>query len=141
MEKQVKQTWHFNQAPQVVWEYLTNPELMGQWLMKCNFVPEVGHKFQFINNDKIDAYCQVLEIIPHKLLSYSWKKGKSENEIRLDSVVTWTLIDKGGKTDLLLQHGDFELLKDFDDHSNGWNYLLGHLVERLNASSDANSNV
>ena len=141
MEKQVKQTWHFNKSPKVVWEYLTNPELMGEWLMKCNFVPEVGHKFQFINNDKIDAYCQVLEIIPDKKLSYSWKKGKSENEIRLDSVVTWTLNEKNGGTELLLQHGDFELLKDFDDHNNGWNYLLGHLVERINSLSDATANV
>lgn len=37
MEKEIKKTWHFNQAPQDVWEYLTKPELIEQWLMKIIF--------------------------------------------------------------------------------------------------------
>src|SRR5271155_3782506 len=104
MQKDILQTWFFKQPPGEVWEYLTKPELIEQWLMKCDFKPVTGHKFQFINKSKIDAYCQVLEIIPHKLLSYSWRKGKSENEITVDSVVTWTLADKNGGTELQLQH-------------------------------------
>jgi uncharacterized protein YndB with AHSA1/START domain len=30
-----------------VWDYLTIPELMVQWLMPNDFKPVVGHEFQF----------------------------------------------------------------------------------------------
>ena len=29
MQKEIKHTWHFNQSPQEVWEYLTKPELLN----------------------------------------------------------------------------------------------------------------
>src|SRR4030095_11409646 len=96
-EKDILQTWFFQQPPSEVWEYLTKPELIEQWLTKNDFKPVVGHKFQFISSAKDcsnkpnNAYCQVLEIIPPKLLSYSWRKGINEKEFTVDSVVTWKL--------------------------------------------------
>ena len=92
--------------------------------MKCDFKPVAGHKFQFINKAKIDAYCQVLEVVPHKLLSYSWRKGKSENEITVDSVVTWKLTPKNGGTELQLHHTGFTLLEDTMAHAKGWNFCM-----------------
>ena len=47
MQKEIKQTWHFEQSPQEVWEYLTKPELIEQWLMKTDFQPILGFKFRF----------------------------------------------------------------------------------------------
>jgi uncharacterized protein YndB with AHSA1/START domain len=140
MQKDVLQTWFFNQPSVEVWKYLTEPELIGHWLMKNDFKPLVGHKFQFINNSKIDAYCQVLEIVPHKRLSYSWRKGPTEKEITVDSVVTWTLTDKDGGTELLLQHNGFTLLDDSIKHDKGWNYCLSRMAALLNPSSDATTN-
>jgi uncharacterized protein YndB with AHSA1/START domain len=140
MQKEVLQTWFFQKPPSEVWQYLTKPELMEQWLMNCDFKPVVGRKFQFINKTKIDAYCQVLEIIPLKLLSYSWRKGKSEKEITVDSVVTWTLSDKNGGTELQLQHTGFTLVEDFDAHNKGWNYCLNRMTELINSSSNATTN-
>ena len=32
MKKEIQQTWHFKQSPQEVWEYLTEPELIEQWM-------------------------------------------------------------------------------------------------------------
>ena len=49
MQKEIKQSRHFNQSPQEVWEYLTKPELIEQWLGKTDFQPVVGHKFRFIS--------------------------------------------------------------------------------------------
>ena len=140
MKKDIKQTWNFNQSTKEVWGYLTKPELIEQWLMKCDFKPVVGHKFKFINNSKIDAYCEVLEIVPHKLLSYSWRKGKSEEEIRVDSVVTWTLIEKKGGTELHLHHTGFTLLEDTMAHSKGWDYCINRMIAHINSSPDANTN-
>src|SRR5690349_18105666 len=110
MQKEIKQTWYFNQPPHEVWDYLTKPELIEQWLAKTDFKPVAGHTFRFANSCETDdnkphyTYCQVLEIMPHKLLSYSWRKGTNENEITVDSVVTWRLIAKNGGTELQLEH-------------------------------------
>src|SRR4051812_26291298 len=110
MKKDIKQTWYFNQPPKEVWEYLTKAELIEQWLAKTDFKPIVGREFQFTNgcktsDDKQDyTFCTVLEISPYKLLSYSWRKGIDKKDITVDSVVKWTLTDKDGGTELLLQH-------------------------------------
>jgi len=134
----VQKTWHFSQSPQEVWDYLTKPELLEQWLMKSDFQPITGCKFQFINGGKIDAYCQVLEVIPNKLLSYSWRKGASEKEITVDSVVTWTLAGKDGGTELHLQHNGFALLDEAMKHSNGWDFCINRMIGLINAA-DANT--
>jgi uncharacterized protein YndB with AHSA1/START domain len=145
MKKDILQTWFFQQPPSEVWEYLTKPELIEQWLTKNDFKPVVGHKFQFISSSKDgsnkpnNAYCQVLEIIPPKLLSYSWRKGINEKEFTVDSVVTWTLSDKNGGTELQLQHNGFTLLEDSTAHSNGWNFCLNKMTELINSSSNANA--
>lgn len=34
MQEEIRQTWFFKQSPGEVWEYLTKPELIEQWLMK-----------------------------------------------------------------------------------------------------------
>ena len=146
MQKEIKQTWHFHQSPQEVWEYLTKPELIEQWLSKTNFKPVVGQKFQFTNSCETDdnkphyTYCEVLEIVPYKLLSYSWRKGTDEKEITVDSVVTWTLINKKEGTELHLQHNGFTLIKDTIAHSEGWNACLNKITELINSSSNANTN-
>jgi len=139
MQNDILQTWFFQQPQSEVWEYLTNPELIEQWLMKCDFKPVTGHKFQFINGPKIDAYCQVLEVVPTKLLSYSWRKGKSEKEFTVDSVVTWTLTAKNGGTELQLQHNGFVLLEDTIAHTKGWNFCVNRMTELINSSTHADS--
>ena len=134
MEKEVLQSWYFQQPPGEVWQYLTQPELMAQWLMTSDFKPVLGHKFQFAHNAKVDAYCQVLEIIPQKRLSYSWRKGSSEQEIKVDSVVTWTLNRKNEGTELQLEHTGFVLVEDALAHRKGWDYCLNRMIERINSS-------
>jgi uncharacterized protein YndB with AHSA1/START domain len=146
MQKDIHQTWFFQQHPSEVWEYLTKPELIEQWLTKNDFQPVVGHKFQFISSPTADgdqpnhAYCQVLEIIPLNRLSYSWRKGPKEEEITVDSVVTWTLTGKDGGTELQLQHAGFLLLEDSVAHDNGWNYCLNRMTELINSPSHADAN-
>jgi uncharacterized protein YndB with AHSA1/START domain len=145
MQNAIKQTWHFNQLPAEVWEYLTKPELIEQWLSKTDFKPVVGHQFRFTDSCETDdgkphyTYCQVLEIMPHRLLSYSWRKGTTEKEIRVDSVVTWTLTGKNGGTELQLQHNGFTLLEDVLAHSEGWNACLNKITELINSASNANA--
>lgn len=145
MQKDIKQAWFFHQPPGEVWEYLTKPELIEQWLAKTDFKPVVGQKFYFKNNCDPDngktyyTYCRVLEIIPYQLLSYSWQKGTAENEITIDSVVTWTLAIKNGGTELKLVHHGFTLLEDILAHTHGWNECLDKIIQLIN-SPHANIN-
>ena len=148
MQKEVKQTWHFKQPLQEVWEYLTKAELIEQWLMKNDFRPIVGHKFQFRHapsssiseNEKIH-YCEVLEIVPLQKLSYSWKVGKGNSEITIDSIVLWTLSEKDGGTALNLLHNGFTLLEDVIAHNKGWTTLRSRFVELLNAIKNDDTSI
>ena len=129
MPKEIKQTRFLKHSPQEVWECLTKPELLAQWLMKTDFQPRVGHKFSVINKEGKITECEVLQIIPNKLLAYSWQVKKTSGEITMDSKVIWTLAEKKGGTELELHHNGFMMQVDFDSHSAGWENCLRKLEE------------
>jgi len=142
MTKSINHQFFFPHPPEMVWEYLTNAELMAQWLMKNDFQPIVGHDFQFRTNPipSLDfdgiVYCTVLEIIPFKKLSYSWKSGPGDGKITIDTVVVWELQPKEKGTDLLLEHSGFsetENLNMYAGLTDGWLKNIYKIAERLNA--------
>ena len=71
--------------------------------------------------------CKVLEVIPNKKLSYSWRYKDYEG----NSVVTFELFDEGDKTRLKLTHAGLETFpqnnKDFarESFAQGWTYIIG----------------
>jgi uncharacterized protein YndB with AHSA1/START domain len=132
MKQEIAHTYFFRQSPGEVWEYLTRSELIEQWLMKTDFQPVVGHQFRFACNNITD--CEVLEVIPNKLLSYSWKVKNENEETTVDSKVTWTLSEVEGGTKLHLQHGGFTLLEDTLSHNSGWITCLKLFEELLKAN-------
>jgi uncharacterized protein YndB with AHSA1/START domain len=139
MQKEIKQTWFFKQSPQEVWEYLTKPELIEQWLMKTDFQPIVGHKFRFTFIAKPESkyegavHCEVLEIKPFTKLSYSWNGGTQDKSRNFNSTVVWTLVPKDNGTELQLQHDGFTMLEDILNHTNGWNSCLKKFEEHINS--------
>jgi uncharacterized protein YndB with AHSA1/START domain len=117
---QIKHQFSFSQPPEKVWDYLTDPELLAQWLMPNNFKLVVGHQFQFKAKPKLnlrfngDIYCEVREIVLYEKLVYSWKGGMSKENPSLDSIVTWTLVrSENGGTILNLEHKGFKGLKNY----------------------------
>lgn len=131
MREEIKITWHFNQPPQKVWEYLTKPELLEQWLGKTDFQPIAGHKFRFVSPYGNDSFCEVLEVIPYTRLSYSWQKNSLKEKKPFNSKVVWTLISKENGTALQLVHGGFIALEDFAGHEKGWNTCLKQFEELI----------
>ena len=137
MRKEIKQTWHFNQSPEEVWEYLTKPELIEQWLMKNDFQPIVGHKFRFTftakPNSKYEGVvdCKVLEVKPFTKLSYSWNGSTRDKSRNYNSIVVWTLVPKDNGTELQLQHNGFVVLEDILAHTEGWKSCLKKMEESL----------
>jgi uncharacterized protein YndB with AHSA1/START domain len=129
----------FQQSPIEVWEYLTRPELIEQWLMKTDFQPIAGHKFRFTFMPKPDSkyegvvHCEVLEVKPFTKLSYSWNGRTQDKSRNFNSTVVWTLVPKSNGTELQLQHNGLELLDDILTHANGWNSCLKRFVEHINS--------
>jgi len=132
VQKEIKQTRHFTQSPQEVWEYLTKPELLEQWLGKTDFQPIAGYKFRFMSPYGNDSYCEVLEVKPFTRLSYSWQKNSAKDNKPLHSKVEWTLVPEENGTELQLVHSGFTASEDYIAHSNGWDTclkLFGELVK------------
>ncbi|MGC4021054.1 MAG: SRPBCC domain-containing protein [Cyclobacteriaceae bacterium] len=140
MQKEIKQTWFFKQSPSEVWEYLTKPELIEQWLMKSDFKPVAGHKFRFTFVSKPEGkydnvvHCEVLEVKPFTKLSYSWNGATQDKSRNYNSIVVWTLAQKDNGTELLLQHNGFTELEDILTHSNGWNSCLKKFEILINST-------
>lgn len=149
MERSIKHTFFYPHPPERVWEYLTKPELMELWLMKNDFQPIIGLDFQFrtgpipsLNFDGI-FYCKVLEIVPHKKLSYSWKSGPGDGKITLESIVVWKLqpTDKG--TELHLEHSGFAKEDNLDFYNglmHGWLEKFQKIAGLLNTAQHGTIN-
>jgi uncharacterized protein YndB with AHSA1/START domain len=149
MAKIIRHQFFFPHPPETVWEYLTKPELMEQWLMKNDFQPIIGLDFQFKTNPipglDFDGifYCKVLEVVRFKKLSYSWKSGPGNGEINLDSVVIWKLEPKDKGTELFLEHSGFakkENLNFYNGLLHGWLEKLNKIDELLNAAQHGHTN-
>jgi len=149
MTKSINHQFFFPHPPATVWEYLTKPELMELWLMKNDFQPIIGLDFQFrtgpIPSLDFDGifYCKVLELVPFKKLSYSWKSGPGEGEITLDSVVVWKLQPKDNGTELFLEHSGFakkENLNFYNGLMHGWLEKFDKIAKLLNAAQHGNTN-
>jgi uncharacterized protein YndB with AHSA1/START domain len=148
MTKNIYHKYFFPHEPAVVWDYLTKAELMSEWLMQNDFLPIVGYDFQFrsrpvphLNFDGI-IYCKVLEIVPYKRLSYSWKSGPGNGQITLDSIAVWTLQLKDNGTELVLEHtgfkeADFMLYSAMSD---GWLEHIQKIAAHINNATHGTTN-
>jgi uncharacterized protein YndB with AHSA1/START domain len=144
MAKIIQHQLFYPNPPQDVWDYLTDPELMVQWLMPSDFLPILGHEFQFKTkaNPDIDFdgifFCKVLEITPLKTLSYSWKFGPGDGTLT-DSVVSWTLNEKDNGTELQLIHRGLagsETMTIFTMMDEGWLKNMQKILKLLNTTTD-----
>jgi uncharacterized protein YndB with AHSA1/START domain len=86
--------------PEKIWRALTQPHLVEEWLMKNDFNPAVGHRFNLRANWGV-VDCQVLAVEPNKMLSYTW------GSLGLESVVTWTLTATSTGTRLRMEQLGF----------------------------------
>lgn len=127
-----------------VWDYLTVPELMAQWLMPNDFKPVKGHAFKFTTKPMPDFnfdgifYCEVLEVVPLKKLSYSWKFGPGNGSLH-DSAVHWTLTEKDNGTELLLIHRGFrgsDELPIFAAMEAGWLQNMKKILKLINPETN-----
>jgi uncharacterized protein YndB with AHSA1/START domain len=128
--------------PQKIWRALTQGALIEQWLMKNDFQPVVGHRFNFRAapmpphwNGVTD--CEVLVVEPYERLSYSWNASGEEAEGGLKTVVTWTLTPVKGGVLVRMEQSGFRPEDEtfYQGASYGWQKMVGGL-ERVTAGLD-----
>ena len=112
--------------PEKIWRALTQPHLIAEWLMEGDVKPVVGHRFD-LRADWGAVDCQVLEVEPHKVLSYKW------DALGLESVVTWTLTPSGTGTHLRMEQSGFrpDQKQAYQGAKYGWQQFLGALERVL----------
>ena len=109
-----------------IWRALTQPHLIAEWLMKNDFVPEKGHRFN-LSADWGSVDCQVQMVEPNKTLSYTWDTKD------LRSVVTWTLMPTSTGTHLRMEQLGFlqEQRQYYQGAIYGWQRFFANLEQVL----------
>jgi uncharacterized protein YndB with AHSA1/START domain len=121
----------FSSPPEKLWRALTQPHLIQEWLMKNDFVPDVGHKFQL----RMDAQqgwngvidCRVVSVETNKALTYTW------GTMGVETVVTFTLTPTSAGTHLRVEQAGFGATQAqaYAGATYGWKSFLGKLDELL----------
>ena len=112
--------------PEKIWRALTQPHLIEEWLMKNDFAPVVGHRFDF-RGDWGSVDCEVLEVEPNRSLSYTWAA------MGLESVVTWTLTPSSAGTRLRMEQTGFRADQEqaYQGAKFGWSKFFASLEQVL----------
>ena len=117
----------FPHPPEKLWRALTESPLIAQWLMKNDFEPVVGRKFQFqadpVPNWNGVVDCEVLTVEPLKQLSYSW------GALGLGFVVLFTLTPAESGTHVRMEQSGFgpDQQAAYKGANYGWQKFLGNL--------------
>jgi uncharacterized protein YndB with AHSA1/START domain len=111
--------------PEKIWRALTQSPMIAEWLMKNDFKPAVGHKFQFhakpMPGWKGFTNCEVLEVDEPRKLVYTWGDG-TESDSGLKAKVTWTLTPTSNGTLVRMEHSGFRPQDEggFQAMGGGW---------------------
>jgi uncharacterized protein YndB with AHSA1/START domain len=112
--------------PERIWRALTQPHLIEAWLMKNDFKPVVGHRFDF-RADWGAVECRVVTVEPARTLSYTW------GAYGLESVITWTLTASGTGTHLRMEQVGFrpDQVQAYQGARHGWQQFFAKLEQVL----------
>ena len=118
----------FPHPPEKVWRALTQPQLIEEWLMKNEFKPVVGHRFDLSAEwGKVD--CEVLAVEMNRMLSYTW------GDHDLKSIVTWTLTPTVAGTLVRMEQTGFrpDQPRYYHGARGGWPRFFANLEQVLAA--------
>ncbi|MDF3028760.1 MAG: Activator of Hsp90 ATPase 1 family protein [Fluviicola sp.] len=129
-------------SPTEIWEYLTNPELMKQWMgdpeMNIEIISDwkTGnpitikgfHHLQFENTGTI------LQLEPEKIFRYEYLSSLSDlaDEPGNYTIITFTLVPEGEHTEITVEAANFPteaIYKHVEFYWNGTIYLLKQVIQ------------
>jgi len=116
----------FPHPPGKIWRALTQGHLIEEWLMKNDFKPVVGHRFN-LRADWGAVDCEVMAVEPNKTLSYTW------GAYGVGSVVTWTLTPTSTGTHLRMEQSGFRPDQEqaYQGANYGWQRFFAALEQVL----------
>ena len=119
--------------PEKIWRALTQPHLIAEWLMKNDFKPAVGHRFNLRGDWGGVLDCEVLVVEPDKALSYTWNFAHADAAFNLNSVVTFTITPTAAGTLLRMEQVGFrpDQRQAFGGANAGWQQFFAKLEEVL----------
>jgi len=119
--------------PEKLWRALTQPHLIEEWLMKNDFKPAVGHRFNISADWGGVLDCEVLAVEPNKTLSYTWNLAHQDPAFDLRSVVTFTLTPTPTGTHLRMEQSGFrpEQRRAYGGAKMGWPRFFEKLEQLL----------
>jgi uncharacterized protein YndB with AHSA1/START domain len=141
-----------------VYEAWTNPEILKQWFgpakMHCpsatmdvrvggsyriDVVPDVpppspapvsGQRSTECAERRSAALGTYTKVVPNELLQFTWAPDWNPGE---QSLVTVSLKDVAGGTEITIRHENFATESSRDGHNNGWVGCLDKLADKLEA--------
>ncbi|ASY69890.1 SRPBCC family protein [Sinorhizobium fredii] len=119
--------------PEKIWRALTQPHLIEEWLMKNDFSPVVGHRFNLRGAWGGVLDCEVLAVEPNRKLVYTWNFAHEDAAFDLKSVVTFILTPTTTGTQLRMEQSGFrpEHRQAFGGAKAGWQQFLANLEQVL----------
>lgn len=123
--KTIKQTYTINASVENVWKALIDPKIIDKWGGgPAKMDDKVGTKFSLWGGE---IYGKNIKVSENKELKQEWFEGKWDKP----SKVTFSLKEKGNKTEIKLLHEDVPD-DEADDIDEGWKtYYLGPIKELL----------
>ncbi|NJC41465.1 uncharacterized protein YndB with AHSA1/START domain [Brevundimonas alba] len=123
----------FAAPPEKLWRALTQPHLIEAWLMKNDFRPDVGHRFNLRGDWGGVLDCEVLVVEPNRTLAYTWNFAHDDPAYNLDSVVTFTLSPTAAGTHLRMEQAGFRPTQKqaLGGARVGWAQFFGKLEDVL----------
>ena len=121
--------------PEKIWRALTQSALIEEWLMKNDFQPVIGHKFNFRARPVMGwngvTDCEVLELVPYQRLVYTWNASGEQARDGLKTIVTWTLTPHSGGTRVRMEQSGFRPEDEggYRGMGGGWPRILGKLED------------
>jgi uncharacterized protein YndB with AHSA1/START domain len=124
----------FAHPPEKLWRALTQSHLIEAWLMKNDFAPQVGRRFNLRGEWGGVLDCEVLALEPHSRLAYSWDFVHDDPAFNLRSVVTFTLTPTATGTHLRVEQAGFrpDQKQALGGALHGWGGFLDALDPVLN---------
>lgn len=115
--------------PEKIWRALTQPYLISEWLMKNDFSPVVGHRFNLRGEWGGVLDCEVLVVEPQTTLSYTWNFKHDDPAFDLSSVVTFSLSPTTTGTRLRMEQAGFrpDQRQAYGGAKAGWPEFLAKL--------------
>jgi uncharacterized protein YndB with AHSA1/START domain len=119
--------------PEKLWRALTQPHLIAEWLMKNDFAPVVGHRFNLRGEWGGVLDCEVLVVEPNRELAYTWNHAHDDPAFSLQSVVTFTLTPTASGTRLRMEQAGFrpDQRQAFGGANAGWQLMFAKLEQVL----------